>query len=97
VIWLGLPAVRRPRLNQTKDLINAAVKAAAAQHPNVTYLDLGPLIDGPGNSFATYLTNSSGKAVTVRESDGIHITKAGADLVTPTLMADIDQLWHLPH
>jgi hypothetical protein len=96
VIWLGLPAVRRPRLNQTKDLINAAVKAAAAQHPNVTYLDLGPLIDGPGNSFATYLTNAGGKAVTVRESDGIHITKAGADLVTPTLMADIDQLWHLP-
>jgi hypothetical protein len=97
VIWLGIPAVRRPRLNQTKDYINTIVKMAAAQHPNASFLDLGSVLDGAGNSFATYLTNSSGKAVTVRESDGIHITLAGADMVTPDLLADIDQLWHLPH
>jgi hypothetical protein len=97
VIWLGIPAVRRPRLNQTKDFINDILKAAAQTHPNVTFVDPGPVLDGAGNSFTTYLTNSSGKAITVRESDGIHITKAGADLVTPTLLADIDQLWHLPH
>jgi hypothetical protein len=97
VIWLGLPAVRRPRLNQTKDYINDVLKAEAQKHPNVTYVDTGPVLDGAGNSFTTYLTNSSGKAITVRESDGIHITQAGADLVTPTLLADIDQLWHVPH
>jgi hypothetical protein len=97
VIWLGIPAVRRPRLNQTKDYINDILKAAAQNHPNVTFVDPGPFLDGAGNSFTTYLTNSSGKAITVRESDGIHITKAGADLVTPTLLADIDQLWHVPH
>jgi hypothetical protein len=96
VIWLGLPAVRRPRLNQTKDYINDAVKGALPKHPNVSYVDLGPLLDGPGNSFTTYLTTAGGNAVTVREADGIHITKAGADLVTPALLADIDQLWHLP-
>ncbi|MDQ1441630.1 MAG: uncharacterized protein QOG97_1858 [Acidimicrobiaceae bacterium] len=97
VIWLGLPAVRRPRLNQTKDYINEILKTAAQKHPNVTYVDPGPILDGAGNSFTTYLTNSSGTAITVREADGIHITKAGADLVTPTLLADIDQVWHLPH
>jgi len=94
VIWLGLPAVRRPRLNQTKDYINDAVKAALPEHPNTSYVDLGPLLDGPGNSFTTYLTNAGGNAVTVREADGIHITKAGADLVTPALLADIDHIWH---
>lgn len=96
VIWLGLPAVRRPRLNQTKDYINDAVKGALPKHPNASYVDLGPLLDGPGNSFTTYLNNAAGNAVTVRESDGIHITKAGADMVTPALLADIDHLWHLP-
>ncbi|MDQ1428481.1 MAG: uncharacterized protein QOK39_1957, partial [Acidimicrobiaceae bacterium] len=83
VIWIGLPAVRRPRLNQTKDYINDILKAATPKHPNVSFVDPGPVLDGAGNSFTTYLTNSSGKAITVRESDGIHITKAGADLVTP--------------
>ncbi len=97
VIWLGLPAVRRPRLNVTKDYINIILKAAVAKHPNSTFVDTGPLLDGAGNSFTTYLTNSGGKAITVRESDGIHITLAGADLVTPVLLADINQLWHLPH
>lgn len=95
VIWLGLPAVRRPRLNQTKDLINGAVKAAAATHQNVTFLDTGALIDGPGGSFSTYLT-VAGKAVEVRESDGIHITLAGAGVVTPVILSDIGQLWHIP-
>jgi uncharacterized protein len=96
VIWLGVPAVRRPRLNQTKDLINSIVAAAAKNHPNVTFVDTGTLLDGPGNSFATYLTDASGHSVAVRDTDGIHITLAGAGLVTPILEADIDHLWHLP-
>ena len=97
VLWLGLPAVRRPRLNQTKDYINATVKTAVARHPNASFVDTGPLIDGAGNSFATYLTNASGKAITVRETDGIHITLAGAGLITPMLESDVVDFWHLPH
>ncbi len=96
VIWLAVPAVRRPRLNQTKDFINNIIQAAAKAHPNVTYLDTGALLDGPGNSFTTYLHSASGQAITVRDSDGIHITLGGADLVTPVLQADIEQFWHLP-
>jgi hypothetical protein len=97
VLWLGLPAVRRPRLNQTKDYINAIVKTAVAKHPNAAFVDTGPLIDGAGNSFTTYLNNASGKAITVRETDGIHITLAGAGLITPVLESDVTDFWHLPH
>jgi len=96
VIWLGVPAVRRPRLNQTKDLINTIVQAAVASHPNVTYVDLGSILDGPGNSFATYKTNASGQSVAIRDTDGIHLTLAGAGLVTPVLLADVDEFWKLP-
>ena len=97
VLWLGLPAVRRPRLNQTKDYINAIIKAAVAKHPDASFVDTGPLIDGAGNSFSTYLTSASGKAITVRETDGIHITLAGAGLITPVLESDVVNFWHLPH
>jgi uncharacterized protein len=95
VIWLGVPAVRRPRLNQTKDYINNIVKAAAATHKNVTYFDIGSLLDGPNNSFETYRTNTSGQSVAVRDADGIHLTLAGAGLVTPVLESDLDEFWHL--
>jgi len=96
VIWLGIPAMRRPRLNQTKDLINQIVQAAAAAHPDVSYLDVGSLVDGPGNSFSTYRTSAGGQTVAVRDADGIHLTLAGAGLLTPVLLADIDGFWHLP-
>lgn len=95
VIWLSVPAVRRPRLDQTKDLINSIVQTAALQHPHVTYLDTGALLDGPGNSFTTYMTDASGQSVAIRDTDGIHLTLDGADLLTPVILADIDQVWHL--
>ncbi len=96
VIWLGIPAVRRPRLNKTKDMINAVVAAATAQHTGAGYVDTGAMVDSADGSFSTYLTNSSGKSVAVRESDGIHMTLAGADRVTPKLIADVDQYWAIP-
>jgi uncharacterized protein len=96
VIWLAVPAVRRPRLNQTKDFINTIIQTAAKSHPNVTYLDTGALIDGPGNAFTTYLHSAGGQTITVRDADGIHITLEGANLVTPVLQADIRGYWHLP-
>ncbi|MDP9075474.1 MAG: DUF459 domain-containing protein [Actinomycetota bacterium] len=96
VIWLGIPAVRRPRLNKTKDLINNIVLTAAGQRPGVSFVDVGPLVDDAGGGFATYLSDSSGKAVAVRESDGIHLTLAGANRVTPVLLSTIDKLWSVP-
>jgi hypothetical protein len=97
VLWLGIPAVRRPRLNKTKDLINNIIRAAAPKHPGVNYVDTGPLVDDAGGGFSTYLSDSNGKSVAVREADGIHLTAAGANRVTPVLLSVIDQLWSLPN
>jgi hypothetical protein len=97
VLWLGIPAVRRPRLNKTKDLINNIIHTAAPQHADVSYVDTGPFVDDAGGGFTTYLSDPSGKAVAVREADGIHLTPAGANRVTPVLLSDIDRLWSLPN
>lgn len=95
VIWLGVPAVKRPRLNHTKDVMNEAVRTTAAAYPGVTYLDTGATLDGPNATFVTYLTNPGGAPVKVRESDGIHFTLAGADRVAPMILTPIRQLWGL--
>jgi hypothetical protein len=96
VIWLGVPAVRRPRLNHTKDVMNQAVSTTAPLYPGVTYLDAGATLDGPGATYATYLANPGGAPVKVRESDGIHFTLAGAGRLAPMILAPIRQLWGLP-
>ncbi len=95
VIWIGIPAVKRPRLNQTKDTINAAVRALAAQYPGVSYIDAASVLDGPGGAFTSYLAGTAGPPVKVRESDGIHLTLAGANRVSPLILAPIEQFWGL--
>jgi uncharacterized protein len=95
VIWLGVPAVKRPRLNHTKDVMNAAVITEAALYPAVTFVDAGPILDGPGASYVTYLTNAAGQPVKVRESDGVHFTLAGANRLTPMILTPIKQRWGL--
>jgi hypothetical protein len=96
VVWLGIPAVRRTRLNHTKDIMNLAIKAAAVAYPGVSYLDTGPVLDTPSGGYTTYLSDSTGKPVAVRASDGIHLTASGANRVTPLIVTPILQLWGLP-
>jgi hypothetical protein len=93
VIWLGIPAVRRPRLNQTKDTINQIVMTAAAQNRGAVFIDTGAIVDAPGGGYTTYLTNAAGQPVKIRESDGIHLTLAGANRLLPGILAAVNQLW----
>jgi uncharacterized protein len=95
VIWLGIPAVKRARLNQTKDAINSVLRTMAPQYPGVTFVDPNPVFDGPGGSYTTYINNAGGQPVKVRESDGIHFTLAGANRLTPLILAPIVKTWGL--
>jgi hypothetical protein len=95
VIWLGIPAVKRARLNQTKDAINSVLRTMAPRYPGVTFVDPNPVFDGPGGSYTTYINNAGGQPVKVRESDGIHFTLAGANRLTPLVLAPIAETWGL--
>jgi uncharacterized protein len=95
VIWLGIPAVRRARLNHTKDIINQVIKEAVAGRPGVSYLDTGAVLNTPAGDYTTYLTESGGKPVAVRASDGIHLTPAGANRLDPLILAPIQRTWGL--
>jgi hypothetical protein len=93
VIWLGIPAVKRPRLNQTKDTMNTVIRTVAAQYRGVTFVDTGPVFDAPGGTYSAYLSGTAGQPVKVRESDGIHFTLAGANRLSPLLLADVQRIW----
>jgi hypothetical protein len=95
VIWLGIPPVRRARLNHTKDIINQVVEEAVAGRPHMSYLDTGSVLDTPAGGYTTYLNGSGGKPVAVRAADGIHLTPSGANRVSPLILAPIEQTWGL--
>jgi hypothetical protein len=52
----------------------------------------------PSGAFQTYLPDSSGNEVQVREPDGTHITPAGADRLARAIVGELDRALglHLP-
>jgi hypothetical protein len=94
LIWVEMPPMARPRLQQTDQIINGIVRAQAKIHPGVLLVDPGPVL-APHGTFTTYLPGSSGQPVPVRDPDGVHLTPAGASRVLPLLLAAIRTEWRV--
>src|SRR5262249_48273933 len=94
LIWIEIPPMARPRLQQTDQIINGILRAQAKIHPEVLLVDPGPVV-APHGTFTTYVPGSSGQPVAVRASDGVHLTPAGASRVLPFVLAAIRTHWRL--
>ena len=94
LIWLEPPLTARPRINQTNAVIDQVLVAAAATHPGVRVVSLAPTL-APNGVFDEYLGGSSGQPIQVRDTDGVHLTLAGAALVTPLIRRIVEQVWHI--
>jgi hypothetical protein len=94
LVWMEMPPMARPRLQQTDQIINGILRAQAKLHPGVVLVDPGPVL-APNGTFTSYLPGSSGQQVQVRTSDGVHLTPAGAGRVLPLLLAAIQTHWRV--
>jgi hypothetical protein len=94
VVWMGMPAHARDRLNQARGLMNAIAQEQAALRPRVVYLDLGTVLS-PAGTFQEHLPAADGTQVRVREGDGVHVSIPGGELVAPTLLAAVATDWNL--
>jgi hypothetical protein len=94
LVWIEVPPVARPRLQQTDQIIDGILRSEAAAHPGVLIVNPGPVL-APNGTFIEYLPDSSGQPVQVRDTDGVHVTPAGAGRVLPLLLAAIRTRWVL--
>lgn len=86
VVWLGMPAVDRERLDGARRIINRISRQQAELRPAVTFLDLGETIS-PDDRFALQVPGPGGAPVRVRADDGVHISIPGGELVAPRILA----------
>lgn len=93
VVWLGMPAVDRARLEGARQIISRIGREQADLRPDVTFLDLAPLLSP--NGFQVQIPGPGGAPVTVRASDGVHISIPGGVLVAPELLAAVASEWNL--
>ena len=89
VIWLLLPDMRDPAQQEYAKFVNTLfVKEAAVEtrKDKVVLFDMGPLLSRRPGIFSLYVMSPDGAALTVRDTDGVHLTNPGAKRVAQSLV-----------
>ncbi|MGH8986225.1 MAG: DUF459 domain-containing protein [Acidimicrobiia bacterium] len=82
LVLIGIPIVRDAGRAAEYEVINTIFKEEAAKRKDrVLFVDTYPLFKDADGNYADYLPNDAGELVRYREGDGIHLTRAGGDLV----------------
>jgi len=90
VYWLLLPAQRSPARQAIARTVNAAIIAAAAPfRAQVRILDMSAIFT-PGDKFRAAMP-VNGRNTIVRQSDGIHLNEAGAEIAGNAVIARLKQ------
>jgi hypothetical protein len=76
VCWIGLPIVRSPGYRRKVELINALVEEQVALTPGASFVSTWSVLAKSGQ-YAESM-NVGGRDETLRGSDGVHLTVAGA-------------------
>jgi hypothetical protein len=95
VLWIGMPPMADPVLNAKMQAVNGIAQDQATLHRGVSYFPSWPVLSDPDGRFATFLPDSSGSEVQVREPDGTHIAAAGAQRLSQAVMAFMGHEWGL--
>jgi hypothetical protein len=92
LILVGIPIVRDPGRSGEYQVINTIYKEEARKRKGrVLFVDTYPLFQAADGAYADYLPNPAGELVRYREADGIHLTRAGADVVADRIFRAIAQ------
>jgi hypothetical protein len=92
LILVGIPIVRDPGRSGEYQVINTIYEEEADKRKGrVLFVDTYPLFLTPEGTYADYLPNPGGELVRYREGDGIHLTRAGGDVVAGQIFAAITE------
>jgi uncharacterized protein len=93
ILWIGQPPMRDADFDRRIAVINEVVAAEAEDRPWVTFVDTASVLGGADGGYADRLP---GHDEDLRQGDGIHLSRAGADLLAHHLLGLIDDETHSP-
>jgi uncharacterized protein len=90
VVWLGLPITNDGAQSRRWRLINRAVVAEAGKRQGkVAYVDMYGLLSDDDGEYAPYLPSKDGRLEKVRADDGVHLERAGGDIVAKQVVREV--------
>ena len=89
MVWLGLPITNDGGQSRRWQVINEAILAEAEERPGkAAYVDMYGLLSEDG-AYAPYLPDDDGRLVKVRADDGVHLERAGGDIVADQVVREL--------
>jgi len=85
VVWLELPPMKSPVYDARIALVNRIALTVVKSEPHAIWFSTAGII-GDGNGRFRDFGNVDGKAVKLRQGDGIHMSDEGGELITAKLL-----------
>jgi hypothetical protein len=82
LIWVGIPNDDNPEVTARMAIQDRAAKAAAAERPEVTFIDTWKRFSGRDGNWAEFVIDPrDGQGKDVRADDGFHLNTTGAEIL----------------
>lgn len=91
VIWVGQPRMRSADFDERMGILDEIYLSEAATRPWIRFLDSRPVLAPEGGGYAAYLNGNDGQPILARQSDGIHLSRFGADRLADAVLAALDK------
>jgi len=91
--WIGLPDMRDPKLQRDSDMINQIAANQVRSRSKVRLIDTARMFSREPGKFSAYVYKEDGMPLHVRDPDGVHLNRKGADWlvgkILPYLLNDL--------
>ena len=93
VYWVGLPIMRDEQFTARVTAFNDVYREEAARRPGVVFVDIFDLFKDENGQYSTYLRNSNGDLLYMRNEDGAHFSWNGAIRLADFVLEVIADEW----
>ncbi|MBI2438796.1 MAG: DUF459 domain-containing protein [Lentisphaerae bacterium] len=89
IFWIELPDMRQAKLQEDSLLINMLVQKEAESRPQVAFQSSKKILSRTPGVFSPYIFDANGMPLQVRDADGVHLNRNGADLLAREIVSRI--------
>lgn len=93
VTWVTLPPMRSGEFSAAMEQLNVIYRQEAATRDWVHVVEMAAAVAGPDGGYTAYLPGGGGVEELVRQEDGVHLSRAGADRAAAVVWADVQDRW----
>ena len=94
VLWVGLPVMQPPYYNQGVELLDSLFEQTVTSEANASYVSTWTLFSNAVGAFQSD-AQVDGGWTTLRQSDGIHYSVAGENVLATYVIREIGLIYHV--